>query len=140
MDIAAGTSLGHYQVRSAIGVGGQGEVYQAVDTTLDRTVVIKVLPAEQTVRPASVERFRREAKLAASLDHPNICTIHGLYEADGVRFIAMQYRRRTHRTATGRGPPIGTELRALGCAFRLPTRWPLPMRGASCIEISKLAM
>jgi len=91
MDIAAGTCLGHYQIRSAIGVGGQGEVYKAVDTTLDRTVVIKVLPAEQTVKPASVERFRREAKLAASLDHPNICTIHGLYEADGVRFIAMQY-------------------------------------------------
>jgi len=91
MKIPEGTSLGHYQVRSSIGVGGQGEVYKAVDTTLDRTVVIKVLPTEQTVRPASLERFRREAKLAASLDHPNICTIHGLYEADGVRFIAMQY-------------------------------------------------
>jgi len=91
MNIAAGTLLDHYRILSAIGVGGQGEVYKAIDTTLDRTAVIKVLPPEQTVKPSSLERFRREAKLAASLDHPNICTIHGLYEADGVRFIAMQY-------------------------------------------------
>ena len=91
MNIAAGTLLDHYRILSAIGVGGQGEVYKAVDTTLDRTAVIKVLPPEQTVKPSSLERFRREAKLAASLDHPNICTIHGLYEVDDVRFIAMQY-------------------------------------------------
>jgi serine/threonine-protein kinase len=91
MNIAAGTVLGHYQILSAIGVGGQGEVYKAIDTTLDRPAVIKVLPPEQTVKSSSLERFRREAKLAASLDHPNICTIHGLYEAGGVRFIAMQY-------------------------------------------------
>ena len=91
MNIAAGTLLDHYRILSAIGVGGQGEVYKAIDTTLDRTAVIKVLPPEQTVKAASLERFRREAKLAASLDHPNICTIHGLYEAGGVRFIAMQY-------------------------------------------------
>ena len=91
MNLAAGTLLDHYRILSAIGVGGQGEVYKAIDTTLDRTAVIKVLPPEQTVKPSSLERFRREAKLAASLDHPNICTIHGLYEADGVRFIAMQY-------------------------------------------------
>jgi serine/threonine-protein kinase len=91
MNLAAGTLLDHYRILSAIGVGGQGEVYKAIDTTLDRTAVIKVLPPEQTVKPSSLERFRREAKLAASLDHPNICTIHGLYEADGVRFIAMQF-------------------------------------------------
>jgi serine/threonine-protein kinase len=91
MEIKAGTRLGHYEIRSALGSGGQGDVYRAVDTTLDRPVVIKVLSPEQTVRPASLARFEREAKLASSLDHPNICTIHGLHEAEGVRFIAMQY-------------------------------------------------
>ena len=91
MEIKPGTRLGHYEIRSALGAGGQGEVYKAVDTTLDRPVVIKVLSPEQTVRPASLARFEREARLASSLDHPNICTIHGLHESDGVRFIAMQY-------------------------------------------------
>ena len=91
MAIPVGTRFGHYEIRSALGVGGQGEVYKAVDTTLDRQVVIKVLPPDQTVKPASLTRFEREAKLASALDHPNICTIHGLYEMDGVRFIAMQY-------------------------------------------------
>src|SRR5215813_591110 len=91
MSIAAGTRLGPYLIRSSIGAGGQGEVYEAIDTTLDRPVVIKVLPDEHTVKSASVERFRREAKLAAALDHPNICTIHGLYEENDVRYIAMQF-------------------------------------------------
>lgn len=91
MEITAGTRLGHYKIRSALGAGGQGEVYRAVDTTLDRPVVIKVLSSEQTVRPSSLARFEREAKLASSLDHPNICTIHGLYDIDGVHFIAMQH-------------------------------------------------
>ncbi|HEX6626003.1 MAG TPA: serine/threonine-protein kinase, partial [Pyrinomonadaceae bacterium] len=91
MEIKPGTRLGHYEIRSALGAGGQGEVYKAVDTTLDRPVVIKVLSPEQTVRPASLARFEREARLASSLDHPNICTIHGLHESNGVRFIAMQY-------------------------------------------------
>lgn len=118
MEIVPGTRLGHYQIRSAIGVGGQGEVYKAVDTTLDRTVVIKVLPAEQTVKPASVERFRREAKLAASLDHPNICTIHGLYEAEGVRFIAMQHvQGQTVRQLVG-GRPLELNL-ALSIAIQV---------------------
>lgn len=91
MTITNGTRLGHYKILATLGAGGQGQVYKAIDTTLDRPVVIKVLSPEQTVRPASLARFEREAKLASSLDHPNICTIHGLHESDGVRFIAMQY-------------------------------------------------
>ena len=91
MGIATGTRLGHYEIRSTLGAGGQGEVYKAVDTTLDRPVVIKVLSSEHTVKKAALMRFEREAKLASALDHPNICTIHGLHEADGIRFIAMQY-------------------------------------------------
>lgn len=91
MTIPAGTRLGHFEIRSAIGSGGQGEVYKAEDTTLDRAVVIKVLPPEQRVKPSHLARFEREAKLASALDHPNICTIHGLSEDGGLRFIAMQY-------------------------------------------------
>jgi len=91
MSITAGTRLGHYEIRSTLGAGGQGQVYKAVDTTLDRTVVIKVLSSDHTMKASAMARFEGEAKLASSLDHPNICTIHGLHEADGVRFIAMQY-------------------------------------------------
>ena len=90
MVIAPGTRFGSNEIRSAIGAGGQGEVYNAIDTTLDRTVVIKVLPPEKTVKPDGLARFEREAKLASALDHPNICAIHGLFEVGGLRFIAMQ--------------------------------------------------
>ncbi len=86
MEIIAGTRLSHYEIRSALGAGGQGQVYTAVDTTLNRMVVIKVLSPEHSLKPSSLARFEREARLASSLDHPNICTIHGLHEADGVRF------------------------------------------------------
>ncbi len=86
-----GRELLHYRVAEKIGEGGQGTVYKAIDTTLDRLVVIKVLPPEVNDRPAKLARFEREAKLASSLDHPNICTIFGFHKADGLQFIAMQY-------------------------------------------------
>ena len=86
-----GQELLYYRVGEKIGEGGQGVVYKAIDTTLDRTVVIKILPQELTERTSNLARFEREAKLASSLDHPNICTIFGFHKADGVLFIAMQY-------------------------------------------------
>src|SRR5688572_32540312 len=86
-----GTTLRNYRIVEKLGVGGQGEVYKAVDTKLGRTVVIKVLPPELTVKEANLKRFEREARLASSLDHPNICTIFDLDEANGIHFIAMQY-------------------------------------------------
>jgi eukaryotic-like serine/threonine-protein kinase len=86
-----GANLLNYRIVEKIGVGGQGEVYKAVDKKLGRTVVIKVLPPELTVKEANLKRFEREARLASSLDHPNICTIFDMDEADGVHFIAMQY-------------------------------------------------
>jgi serine/threonine protein kinase/tetratricopeptide (TPR) repeat protein len=86
-----GTSLRNYKILEKIGVGGQGTVYKATDGKLGRTVVVKVLPAELTAREANLRRFEREARLASSLDHPNICTIFDLDEADGHHFIAMQY-------------------------------------------------
>src|ERR671919_2893846 len=86
-----GSTLGNYKILEKLGEGGQGTVYKAVDSKLGRTVVIKVLPAELTAREANLKRFEREARLASSLDHPNICTIFDLDEAEGHHFIAMQY-------------------------------------------------
>jgi serine/threonine protein kinase/tetratricopeptide (TPR) repeat protein len=86
-----GKTLNHYRILEKLGVGGQGTVYKATDTKLGRTVVVKVLPPEFTVKEANLKRFEREARLASSLDHPNICTIFDLDEIEGVHFIAMQY-------------------------------------------------
>src|SRR5687768_8979826 len=86
-----GRTLLHYRILEKIAEGGQGAVYKAVDTRLGRNVVIKILPEDLTLRTANLKRFEREARLASSLDHPNICTIFDLDEIDGVHFIAMQH-------------------------------------------------
>jgi serine/threonine-protein kinase len=86
-----GKTLRNYRITDKLGVGGQGAVYKATDGKLGRAVVIKVLPPELTARAANLKRFEREARLASSLDHPNICTIFDLDEVDGVHFIAMQH-------------------------------------------------
>src|SRR4029450_4292569 len=86
-----GAKLGNYRILEKIGAGGQGTVYKAVDSKLGRTVVIKVLPPELTVKEANLKRFEREARLASALDHPNICTIFDLNEINGINFIVMQY-------------------------------------------------
>ena len=86
-----GQLLLHYRVVEKIGEGGQGTVYKVIDTTLDRPAVIKVLPPDLTDSASNLVRFEREAKLASSLDHPNICTIFGLHKAGDIQFIAMQY-------------------------------------------------
>lgn len=86
-----GQLLLHYRVVEKIGEGGQGTVYKVIDTSLDRPAVIKVLPPDLTDRPSNLARFEREAKLASSLDHPNICTIFGLHKVDDIHFMAMQY-------------------------------------------------
>ena len=86
-----GKTLRNYRITEKLGVGGQGTVYKATDAKLGRNIVIKVLPPELTAKEASLKRFEREARLASSLDHPNICTIFDLDEVDGVHFIAMQH-------------------------------------------------
>jgi len=86
-----GQLLLHYRVVEKIGEGGQGTVYKVIDTTLDRPAVIKVLPLDLTDSVSNLVRFEREAKLASSLDHPNICTIFGLHKVGDIQFIAMQY-------------------------------------------------
>ena len=86
-----GRTLGHYRILHALGKGGMGEVYLAEDSRLDRQVAIKVLPERLRDNPERLARFRREAKAAASLTHPNIATIYALEEVDGVLFITMEY-------------------------------------------------
>src|SRR5882757_1154773 len=74
--LAPGTRLGPYEILSASGAGGMGEVYKARDTRLDRTVAVKVLPADLAADPDRRARFEREARAIAALSHPHICTIH----------------------------------------------------------------
>jgi serine/threonine protein kinase/Tol biopolymer transport system component len=85
-----GKTLAHYEITSQIGKGGMGEVYQAKDTKLGRDVAIKVLPEEFARDADRVARFQREAKLLASLNHPNIAAIYGLEESDGTHFLVME--------------------------------------------------
>jgi TolB-like protein/Tfp pilus assembly protein PilF len=90
MALLSGTKLGSYEIRSSLGAGGMGEVYRATDTRLGRDVALKVLPAEMAQDGERLARFRREAKVLAQLDHPNIVTIYSVEEAEGVHFLTMQ--------------------------------------------------
>ena len=86
-----GTRLGPYELVSAAGAGGMGEVYRARDTRLDRTVALKVLPSDLTSDPAARQRFEREARAIAALSHPHICTLHDIGQQDGIDFLVMEY-------------------------------------------------
>jgi serine/threonine protein kinase/dipeptidyl aminopeptidase/acylaminoacyl peptidase len=86
-----GKTLSHYKITEQLGKGGMGEVYLADDTTLDRKVALKFLPEVFTDDPERMARFEREAKLLASLNHPNIAGIYGLEQADGNRFLVLEY-------------------------------------------------
>ena len=84
-------TLSHYRVERLIGAGGMGEVYLAEDTTLHRKAALKLLPARYTQEEERVRRFKREARAASALNHPNIITIYEIGEADGVHFMAMEF-------------------------------------------------
>jgi eukaryotic-like serine/threonine-protein kinase len=93
MSLAPGRSLLHFRLVEKVGEGGMGEVWRAVDTTLDREVAIKVPPAAFAADTERLARFEREAKVLASLNHPNIAAVYGFPEAGGVRFLAMEMVR-----------------------------------------------
>jgi len=111
--IAPGTLLGPYEIQALLGAGGMGEVYKARDTRLDRIVAIKVLPAHLADNPDLRERFEREAKTIASLNHPHICTLYDVGRQDGIDFLVMEYLEgETLSTRLLKGPlPLDQVLR-----------------------------
>ncbi len=91
MPLEAGTALGPYKILSPVGAGGMGEVYKATDTRLDRTVAIKVLPEHVAADPDLKQRFEREARTVAALNHPHICTLFDIGSQDGTDILVMEY-------------------------------------------------
>jgi serine/threonine protein kinase len=105
MALAAGTSLGAYEVLSPLGAGGMGEVYRARHRRLGRDVAIKILPGDLASDPDRRHRFEREARAASALNHPNIVTIHDIDEDRGTHYIAMELvEGRTVRSLLAEGP------------------------------------
>ena len=91
MAIQVGQRLGPYEILSAIGARGMGEVYRARDTRLERTVAVKILPDHLSDRAELRERFEREARTVASLNHPHICTLFDIGQQDGTDYLVMEY-------------------------------------------------
>ncbi|HXZ26358.1 MAG TPA: serine/threonine-protein kinase, partial [Terriglobales bacterium] len=91
MPLTSGQKLGPYEILSAAGAGGMGEVYRARDTRLERTVAIKILPAHLADDAGLRQRLDREAKAVATLSHPNICTLYDVGHQAGVDFLVMEY-------------------------------------------------
>jgi eukaryotic-like serine/threonine-protein kinase len=100
MPLVAGDKLGPYEIVAPLGAGGMGEVYRARDTRLDRIVAIKILPGQLTDNAHSRERFEREARALASINHPDICAIYDVGHQDGIEYLVMEYVEVVYHLAT----------------------------------------
>jgi hypothetical protein len=126
MPLAPGTRLGPFEIATPLGAGGMGEVYRAKDTRLDRTVAIKILPAQFSLDPVHKQRFEREAKTISSLSHPHICVLHDVgsqdgvdYSGDGVRRVAESSAFSASLSAAPSGATYGSSLAWKIAAFGL---------------------
>src|SRR4051812_18132080 len=108
MPLRSGATLGAYNIIALLGSGGMGDVYRARDTRLGREVALKVLPPAVMAEPGRLERFNREARAIAALNHPHIVTIYSTEEADGVRFLTMELveGRTLDQLVAGTGLPL----------------------------------
>jgi serine/threonine-protein kinase len=113
--LVIGRTLGHYVIREKLGTGGMGEVYLAEDTRLSRKIALKVLPPDLAANPDRRDRFYREARAVAALNHPNIVTLHSVEEADQVLFLTLELvEGETLREKIDRGPLPVDEVRTIG--------------------------
>ena len=113
-----GTRLAHYEIAGHLGTGGMGEVYQATDSKLGRTVAIKLLPEAFTHDTERAARFEREARVLASLNHPNIAAIYGLEQSGGRKFLVMELVPGETLAEKIRRGPVPLE-EALGTAIQI---------------------
>ena len=122
MSLASGQKPSHYEILEPIGKGGMGEVHRARDGKLGRDVAIKVLPEEFAENKERLARFKREAKVLASLNHPGIASIYGLEESEGTHYLVLELvPGETLAARLARGPPWATMPSSSACTSRRRT-------------------